>query len=214
MPEAASIGDVYQVRIRGHIEGQETNNIWYFSAAAATADVELHLILVLLSCWVTHMIPQLSSAWTLQDAVWKKIYPTLGVENITIPTGTLVGGVSTDALPSYCSVVMSIRTALGGRSHRGRAYIAGCPEAATTGSVLTAGNAFLTAFQAFIACVVSNFILGDPPGADSFQMQVFSRKIGGTHLPVTTATAFTPVKAIKPVVQLGTTRSRKVGRGA
>ncbi len=214
MPVTASIGDVYQVRVRGHIEGQETNNVWHFASASGDTDVEVHLILVLAACFVTHLIPQLASAWALQDIVWKKIYPVLGTENITIPTGTLVGGVSTDALPSYCSAVVSIRTAQGGRSRRGRAYIAGVPEAATIGSRLNTGGAFWTAFLAFLNCVATNFIVGDPPGSNAWQFMVYSRKLSGAHFPLTTTTGLTAMTSMKPVQDMGTTRSRKLGRGA
>jgi len=214
MPVTAAIGDVYQVRVRGHIEGQETNNVLHFENLNTDSDVELHLILVLASCFITHLIPVLASSWSLQDIVWKKIYPTLGVENITVPTGTLVGGNSGDALPSFVSSVVSIRTAEGGRSKRGRMYIAGTPESASIGSHLDTSNAFWTAFVAFIACIASNFIVPDPTGTDAWNLMVYSRKISGSHFPLPNVTGLTQVNSLKPVQQLGTTRSRKVGRGA
>lgn len=215
MAEIAQQNDVYQVRVVGHIEGQETNNVWYFRCAsgAGDADVELHLILVIASCFITHIIPVLANGWALQDLRWKKVYPVLGNENITVPSGTLVGAVSTDALPSFCSVVTSLRTAVGGKSHRGRFYLAGVPESATDGSVLDTGNAFWTGFVAFLACLATNFIPGDPPGSNSWAQMIYSRKLGGTHFPYPLA-AFTQVLSYKPVQQLGTTRSRKVGRGS
>lgn len=214
MPEPASANDIYQVRVRGHIEGQETNNLFYFSANTATTDVELHLILVLLACFVTELLPVLSNKFTLQDAVWKKIYPTLGVENVTIPPGTLTGGVSSDSVPSFVSAVTSIRTAQGGRSRRGRFYLAGVPESATIASVLDTGSAFWTGFVAFLACLASNFIIGDPPAANSFSGLIYSRKLSGTHFPISSTVGFTPITSWKPVQALGTTRSRKIGRGA
>jgi len=214
MPVPAAIGDTFQVKVRGNIEGQETNNIFYFTAANSTADVEVHLILVLASCFITHLLPVFSNKWALQDLVWKKIYPTLGVENITIPTGTLVGAVSTDSLPSFASVVVSVRTAQGGRSKRGRFYLPGTPESATVGSNLDTGGAYWTALAAFLSCLASNFIVGDPPGSDAFQMEVYSRKLSGSHFPLANISGLTPVTSFKPVQQLGTTRSRKVGRGS
>jgi len=215
MPITAATGDVYQVRIVGHIEGQETNNIYYFSSADGDTDVLTHLVVVLVSCFITHLLPVLASAWTLNQAVFKRIYPTLGNEEIYIPPSGNVGGVSTDALPSFVSAVMSIRTAQGGRSHRGRSYLAGMPEAATTGSNITVPSATWTAFLAFAACFASNFIVGDPPGSNAWQQVVFSRKLAGSsHFPVPNVTGFTPVTSYKPVQPLGTTRSRKLGRGA
>ena len=213
MPIGASINDVYQVRIVGQQEGQETNNILHFSAASADADVETHLILVLAACMVNNLIPVMSAQWQMIKLVWKRIYPTLSNEFTTIPPGTLVGGGNAAALPSYASVVLSLRTAQGGRSHRGRMYIPGIPEAVTINSSLDPGHAYWTALLAFVNCVVTNFGVGDPPGGDAWQLQVFSRKLGGSTFPINPA-GLTPVTAINAVQQLGTTRSRKVGRGS
>lgn len=215
MPEVAQQNDTYQVRVVGRIEGQETNNIWYFRCAsgAGDADVLTHLILVLLSCLTTHLLPVLSSAWTLERIVWKRVYPTLGPELVSIPQGQSAGGGNASALPSFNSAVMSIRTAMGGRSHRGRTYFAGIPEAATIGSTLDPGHAFWAGLINFALCCVQHFIVGDPPGANAWQMMVYSRKLGGAHFPFGNA-GFTPVKELLPVSLLGTTRSRKVGRGS
>jgi len=47
MPTPASVGDKFQVRVVGRIEGQETNNILHFMAATAIDDVETRLVLAL-----------------------------------------------------------------------------------------------------------------------------------------------------------------------
>lgn len=213
MATPASIGDKFQVRVVGEMEGQQTNNVFHFQAATAIDDVELRLILALAECFITHLIPVTASVWQLKKIVWKQVNPVLGVEHETIPAGTLVGGGAATALPSYSSVVISIRTLVGGKSHRGRMYLPGIPEGATIVSSLDTSNAFWTAVVAFAACLASKFILGDPPGSNSFQMMVYSRKLGGSTFPYTNA-GFTSVSSFVPVQALGTTRSRKVGRGA
>jgi hypothetical protein len=213
MPETASTGDKFQVRVRGTIEGQETNNIFHFQAATPIDDVELRLIVALVDCFITHLLPVVTSAWSIKDVVWKRVNPTLGVEHVFVPTGTLTGAGSAQALPSFNSAVVSIRTALGGKSRRGRFYLAGIPEPATLGSLFDTGHAFWTAVIAFAGCLASKFILADPPPANSFQYMVYSRKLGGSTFPYGNA-GFTSVAEIKPVVALGTTRSRKVGVGS
>jgi hypothetical protein len=212
-PTPAATGDGFQVRVRGHIEGQETNNVLHFIAVGPVDDVEVRLILVLAACFVQHLVPVCSTQWALQDLVWKQVTPVLGVEHITVPPGILVGTATGDALPAFCSAVISLRTRLGGRSHRGRMYVAGMPESATVGSVIQGGGNFWTGFLAFINCVATSFILGDPPPANSFQWEVYSRKLGGAKFPYASA-GYTPITSILPVAQVGTTRSRKVGRGA
>lgn len=212
-PVTAAVGDCFQVRVRGHMEGQETNNVLHFTAATSIDDVELRLIVALAECFVTHLLPVSSSQWALQDLVWKRVTPTLGIEHITVPSGTLTGGGAATALPSYSSAVVSIRTDQGGRSKRGRMYLPGIPESATLVSLFDTSNAYWIALVAFVGCIASKFILGDPPPANSFQMEVYSRKIGGAHFPYNIA-GFTPVTQLIPVIPLGTTRSRKVGRGS
>lgn len=213
MPIPASVGDKFQVRVVGRMEGQETNNILHFMAATAIDDVDLRLIVALADCFITHLLPVVTSAWTLEKFIWKQVNPVLGVENVSTPAGIGAGAGAATALPSFCSAVLSIRTAEGGRSHRGRMYLPGIPESATTVSTFDTGNAFWTGLIAFAGCLASKFILGDPPAANSFQMLVYSRKLGGSTFPYTNA-GFTAVRSITAVQQLGTTRSRKVGRGA
>lgn len=213
MPETAQTNDKFQVRIVGQVEGQETNNILYFMAASPIDDVELRLIVALIECFQTHLIPVVSSAWQLKEVHWKRVNPTLGVENIFVPGGQVQGQGNAAALPSFCSALVSIRTDLGGRSHRGRMFLPGLPEAATINSVFDTDHAFWAALLAFVACVAAKFILGDPPGTNAFQMMVYSRKLGGTAFPLGNA-GFTAVKRLVPNQLIATTRSRKVGRGS
>jgi hypothetical protein len=215
MPEVAQQNDLYEVRIVGRIEGQETNNVLIFRCAsgAGDSDVLLHLITVLINCFTTNLLPVLSSAWTFERVVWKKVGPTLGQEIITVPTGTTVGGGNAAALPSFSSAVISKRSATGGRSHRGRMYIPGIPEAATIGSAFDPSHAFWLGLLGFATCCISNFVPGDPVGTNSWSIGIYSRKLGAANFPFTQA-GFTPIRELIPVGQIGTTRSRKVGRGS
>jgi hypothetical protein len=209
----ASVGDKFQVRVVGRMEGQETNNVLHFTALGGIDDVELRLIVALADCFITHILPVATSAWTLEKFVWKKVNPALGVEVHTTPAGVGPGAGAAAALPSYCSAVLSIRTSEGGRSKRGRMYLPGIPEAATLVSSFDTSNAYWTAVVAFAGCLATKFLLNDLPGANQFQMLIYSRKLGGSAFPYNNA-GFTSVKSILPVQQLGTTRSRKVGVGA
>ena len=209
----ASVNDCFQVRVVGRMEGQETNNVLHFSALGTIDDVELRLIAALAACYVDHLKPVTSSAWALEKLVWKRVTPTLSVEMTTIPTGAGAGAGAGTALPSFNSAVISIRTAQGGRSKRGRMYLPGIPEAATLVSAFDTSNAFWTAVVAFAGCLATKFLLLDLPGSNQFQMMVYSRKIGGSTFPYG-ASGFASVRSLLPVVQLGSTRSRKVGRGA
>lgn len=214
MPIAAAVNDLFEVRIQGRMEGQETDNVLHFKCVGASSDVELHLIVVLIECFITNMLPVLTSSWTLERVVWKKVSPVLGVEQVYQTDLPQAGAGNAAALPSYASAVISKRTLTGGRSHRGRMYIAGIPENATINSTIDPGGAFWAALLAFAACVLSNFVHPDPAGGtDIFDLVVYSRKIGGSSFPYG-LTGVTDVTQLTPVAQLGTTRSRKVGRGS
>lgn len=214
MPVPAAVGSEWEVRVEGIMEGQKTVNVWHFTCVGATSDVELNLILVLLNCFVTHLMPVLSSSWSLVRVVWKQVSPTLGLEQVTIPEEAGPAAGSAVALPSYCSAVLSLRTIRAGRSGRGRKYIPGIPEAATIGSKFDTTHAFWTALVAFAACVLADFVHPDPAGGtDIFDLDVYSRKIGGSTYPFG-ASGFANVTQIVPDEVIGTTRSRKLGRGA
>lgn len=211
VPGAA--GDAWEVRIIGEQESQETNNVLHFLQTSASADVELHLILALAECYITHLLPVVTSAWKLREFRWKKVKPELGPEFVTIPEGVLTGAGNAAALPSFNSVVVSKRTLFGGRSRRGRFFIPGIPENTTINSSLDTANPFWGALIAFCACLAEKFInIGEPLGTDQFALSVYSRKIGGDAYPLG-ASGFAAIESLTVSPLIATTRSRKVGRG-
>ena len=213
MAVAAAINSTWQVAIRGRQDGQRTINVFDFVCVGASSDVELHLILVLINCFITNLLPVLSSSWTLEDVVWRQTGPTLGLENVTVPEGAGPGGGAAQALPSMVAAVISKHTLLAGRSGRGRTFIPGIPEAATTNSNLDTGHAFWAGLLAFAACVIGAFVHVDPAGGtDLFDLAVYSRKIGGSAFPFG-GSGFHAVRSYVPTALLATMRSRKVGRG-
>jgi hypothetical protein len=93
-------------------------------------------------------------------------------------------------------------------------YLAGIPEDQTTNSNINPGSAFWTALAAFVTCVIAEFVHPDPAGGTNlFDIGVYSRKIGGSTYPLG-ASGFEAITQLIPVAALGTTRSRKVGRGS
>lgn len=212
MATPAATNDCWQVRVQGRMDGQVTENVLHFKTLSDTDDIETRLIVVLLSCITTHLIPVLTSAWQLERIVWKQVSPTLGVEHIYTTGLPVAGSGAATALPSFASAVLSLRSLQGGRSKRGRMYLPGIPESATINSAFDSGNAYWTALVNFAACLVTGFVFHDPVGPNHQQLCVYSRKIGGATFPYGIS-GFTAVETVNPVSQVGTTRSRKVGRG-
>lgn len=210
---AAAVNDIFQVRVKGFIEGQETNNVFHFIAKSPSADVEVALIAKLIACFTTHLLPVLAAAWTLDTVVWKRVSPTLSPEFITADGTGVQGSISSDSLPTFNAALVSIRTLQGGRSKRGRFFLAGIPESATTGSSFNLSGATWAGIVAFVACVVTEFVTNAELGNDTFHLGVYSRKIGGSVFPYALA-GFTPAAQVSPVALIATMRSRKVGRGS
>lgn len=215
MAVAAAVGSSWQVVIEGRQEGQLTANVMHFTCVGASADVDLHLIQVLLACFITHLLPVLSSSWTLERVRWKQVSPSVGIEQITIPAGGAAsGGGNAAALPSFCSAVLSKRTLFAGRRGRGRMFIAGLPEGQVTNSQIDTGGPLWAGLLAFALCVITEFVHPDPAGgSDLFDLMVYSRSIGGASEPLGAA-GFHAVRELVPVQLVATTRSRKVGRGS
>lgn len=213
MPETAAINDLFQVRVKGFLHNQECNNVIHFKAITSDDDVDLHLIQALIECFVMHLLPGLSSNMILDTVVWKKVHPTLGPDFITPFPAASLGAIVGDSQPSFCAALLSIRTAQGGRSKRGRMFLAGLPESGTTQSSINTTAPTWAAILAFAACLVDKFIDNAELGSGRYALGVYSRLIGGAAFPYG-ATGFTPAVTVSPVSLIATMRSRKVGRGS
>lgn len=213
MAELAAVNDLFQVRVKGFLHNQECNNVLHFKAITADGDVELHLIQALIECFVMHLLPGLSSAYILDTVIWKRVHPTLGPDFITTFPPASIGAIVGDSVPSFCAALLSIRTAQGGRSKRGRMFLAGLPESGTTQSGINTSAPTWTAILAFAACLVDKFIDNAELGTGRYHLGIYSRLIGGAAFPYG-ATGFTPAVTVSPVVNIATMRSRKVGRGS
>lgn len=217
MAEVAQLHDLYQVRFDGHIEEQECKNVLHFLCVGSTGDddVAVHLIAVVLACFVTNLLPVLAPTYELDGITWKRVGPTLGPENFTAATGATQGASTADALPSFSSALVSIRTSRGGRSGRGRMFLAGIPEDQTTASHINTEGPFWAALAAFVQCIVTSFVgLADPmPAANKWQFGIYSRKVGGAKFPFA-VTGFAPATNLVPKSLIATTRSRKIGHGS
>lgn len=214
-PVVANLNDVYKVRMQGRIEGQVTFNVFYFKSVSGAGDTDVldHLIMALFSCFIDHLVPVMPISYRYEKMIWQKVFPDVGPEFETLPPDSAVGETAGDALPSFCSSLVSVRTSRAGKSGRGRIYLAGIPESASNQSFFDPSGPYWVALVAFAACLATKFIIGDPPGDNAWQMMVYSRKLGGNTLPIGNA-GLAPVTNFVPRQQLATTNSRKVGRGA
>lgn len=209
----AQVNDLFQVVVKGRMENQETCNVLHFKATTPGGDVLIEIVQALASCYVSTLMGGLSTQWVVKNFTYKRVSPTLSPEFIYVPEPLFYGADGGDALPSFCSALLSIRTAEGGRSKRGRMYIPGLPEIGCKHSQIDVTQITWPKVVAFAACLANKFIEMEDLGTSKFRIGVYSRKIGGSTFPYGAA-GFTPATEILTTTQIATTRSRKVGRGS
>jgi hypothetical protein len=214
MATPVATGEVVQVLVQGVIEQQECQNVWYFRAQAADADMLAHLLMEVAAC-VLAALPSLSSTYRLVRIKGKVVSPAVGLEEEWTPDvdDAVQGAAAGDGRSSHESAVISLQTTRPGRSGKGRIYVAGVPEGATTGSLINDPSPYLAALQAFVACMLAKWAIKDVYAAGDYTWGVMSRKLGGLKPPFLPA-GYAPIIRAKVNRELGTTRSRKIRRGA
>lgn len=214
MPTPVAQGEVVQVLVQGVLEGQEVENVLYFRAEAGDVDFLVSLLAKIGVCIVTALIPALNTNYTLERIKGHVVSPTVGPEEVWTPEEgqASTGAIVTDGLPSFTSALISLYTTRGGRSGRGRMYVAGVSEAHTVGSYINVEAPLWPALLAFVACLLADFKIRDLYAAGNYTWGVMSRKIGGLKPPFD-PDGYAPITRAVPVRALATTRSRKVGRG-
>lgn len=114
----------------------------------------------------------LNPSWSLTEIIVRDIRTTTGL-SYSIPQATLIGTLTGDAMPPHAAICASHRTALGGRSYRGRTFLAGWNEAAcdVNGQVAAGYQTLVTtAFDTLRANLAAN-VTGAP------ELAVVSRKL-------------------------------------
>lgn len=209
----AAQGEVWQLRIEGRQEGQQVINVMHFRAETASDDVQTRLFTAILTCFITTLLPKLSSQYKFERLIGKRVSPDVGPDVIMLDETSVLAQGNAAALPSYASAVLSIRTTRAGRSGRGRMFIGGIPELATTNSAFDPASEFWLALIAFVACVGTKFLVPDVAQPNQWSFGVMSRKLGGVKPPFA-ANGYAPYTSIEPKSLVATTRSRKVGHGS
>lgn len=129
-------------------------------------------------------------------------------EEEVAPNRVGVNAPSGDRLPSWLAAVSSVKTALAGRSRRGRYFIGGLYE------VQAAGNDISTAHQAGVQAYGTKLIATFGAGgteAGKFRLVVHSRTLAVPG--VLCENSSTLVQAITAKLPMGSMKSRKPGSG-
>lgn len=215
MATAAGVGEIHEITVYGTQELQQVMNVLHVRVDAATDNMELNVLKAIIDCYIEILMPQSGSNWQLNGVRAKQVAPILGpiYEYIPETTEGMQGEAAGDTLPSHCSICFNIHTTRGGKSGRGRLFIPGIPEGATSGSTIPISNIYWTALLAFAACLAGKLIhVNEPLGSDFVSLGVVSRKLGNAKPPYLVS-QFAPATRLTPRRLVGSSNSRKIGRG-
>lgn len=170
------VPNVAQAQVFGRIDGQTTINDLYFATEAPPVTLgQLDALALALDAWFS------ASILTLLSASYS--YEHVRVRDLTSQAGFVVersdsagpGGAGGAFVPNNVAPCISFRTAIAGRSGRGRNYIPGVPQSVISGNTISPGFIADTtiAYQGLLATgsfkpagwtwvVVSRFTLNAP----------------------------------------------------
>lgn len=213
---------LHEVVVHMRHQQQEVLNVWHFQCITAVDDLEVRLLRALLECYLLQWLPHASSGLTIERVSGMQVGPTLGPMYEIFPgeEDTVAGAATGGGLPTHDSCSIRIHTTRPGRSGRGRKQMPGVPEIATNDSVILTDSDYWEAILAFIACVMAKFVTSTDLTAPNTILLGLISKTLKPHAPDETPKAPWPLETFARCTRLtalpkvGTTNSRKVGRGS
>ena len=222
MATPGTANTLHQVTVHMRQQGQQVLNVWDFYLDTNVDDLEVRLLRALLECYLTVLLPGSGSLLSIERVTGHQTGPTVGpMYEITPEEGdVLLGASAGDTLPTHDSVSIGIHTTRAGKHGRGRKQIPGIPEAATTGSTINTAHAYWGVVIAFAACVAGKFIhLTELDAPNRISVGVLARSLkpldaNGKRKEPWAISQFAHATRFTTKPQVGTTNSRKVGRGS
>ena len=202
-----AVGVIYRTSLAYNVHGQLCYNVMNFrqdGAGAETAQqVAVELAALLSPMWHSITNGGHTVLVGIRTQQWARIDPDIG----EAPPTARSSGTANPSLAPTLAWVITLRTNFGGRSNRGRIYIAGLgqPE---TGGILTAPSSAV--IVDFLTAMHTNFITGTP----KYHLGVFSEHRWRTNLTATPNDCYKPVTSLTPRPILGTQRNRRPGVGS
>ncbi len=203
-----ALGEIIQVTYQMAMAGQLVENVIHYreiplvTTPAQRADAA--------EKYWTAIAPMVSVHVSFTQMIIKQLTPIVFDEQIVAPVSTGSGTLSEDAVNNTVALILTKRTGVAGKDHRGRLYIAGIGIGMNSGD-----ENRLNGFGVGLANTAKAAILTalGPTGTDThLQFGLYSRLLGGTH-PYTVS-GWQQVTALDLQVILGNQRRRRVGVGA
>lgn len=174
-----------------------------FPGAIATEDLQ-ELATTATSAWITNIQPHTSSEYGLVKMRAVDLTTASSPAREDFPAEAENGAVGERSVAVNSALVISMATALRGKSFRGRIYVAGIPVGATVSAALMS-----SAGRDFVVNDYTSFV-NDIEEAMTIQHVVVSRYTGGA---ARAAAVMTPIISYSANTALDSMRSRLEGRG-
>lgn len=202
---APPIGPVYQVTYQMALNGATCENVVHYRGVLGVqTDVQIRAAA---EVFLADIAPAMHQNVTFPAMIIKQMTPIALDEEIRAPVSVTHGGLGGEIMNNTIAVIVTKRTGVAGKSHRGRFYFPGVPFAFGTPNFLATGGQ--AAWQTAATALLVHF---GPDGTDpTFRLGVYSRVIGGTH-PFTDA-GWQQVTGLDVQPVLGNQRRRRVGVG-
>jgi hypothetical protein len=205
------VAETVLAEIRMTLDSQEIENTLYFGLGATPAvGAMVTLTNDLFDWWTGNIAPQMSDQVQLREIVLTSLETATGPQVSFSPPTAETGALSSPVLPSNVAITVSFRTALRGRSFRGRNYFPGLTDSQVSGNTVSSVSV-LAIRDAYAALLAS-------PVADDGQWVAVSRFSGVdpvTGLPIPrVAGVATPITSVVVVdATVDSQRRRLPGRG-
>ena len=144
------VPNVAQLNIRGTYLGEQVENTIYVQQNVAWNAGSLQLLAdAVASWWDTAVLAHVSTSYQYRETYAVDLTSVTGLTATSTPLGAVAGRKVGDPLAGNVSLCVSFRTALRGRSYRGRNYLCGLVEPEVSGNTinLTFAEDVVNAYQ-------------------------------------------------------------------
>lgn len=127
--------EVAQAVIKHTLSGEEVNNVLHFITSGAPTAANMGVLAsALVESWTGSIMPELSTSLVFTEVTVRDLSFAEGIQVSATPAATVNGGIAGEAYPANVALCLTHRTALIGRSRRGRTFFGGLPEIAGVGN--------------------------------------------------------------------------------
>jgi len=142
------------VHVRGTLDGQQTENTFFYELAAGITQVLLdELVGAIVTEVISEWLPQLPTTWIGREVFAEDLTASSGLQSYATDIFGEPGSLGGTPLPNHVTIALARKSALQGRSFRGRVYWQGLSTASLAASINTISTTFATAVLNAIAAI-------------------------------------------------------------